>query len=152
MKKRDISGKKKNTMEWMSIPPNLWWNTDSIILVNRKGRFPFGFLNQTRESGLFGINSFPFHSITLNQTHPKFLENGIISRSDLSRNTVPKKDHLEPPISSNGLIVIHNTPQVQPDIEQPIAKVPQITENNPGDQITQELPETVEQPVEQHAP
>ena len=35
---------------------------------------------------------------------------------------------------------------------QPIVEVPQVADNNPVNQATQELPETLEQPVEQHTP
>ena len=35
---------------------------------------------------------------------------------------------------------------------QPIVEVPQVVDNNPVDQATQELPETLEQPIEQHTP
>ena len=65
----------------------------------------------------------------------KFLEIDIISGSDLPRNTVPEKDHLEPSISSDRFVITHNTPQVQPSVEQPIPEVPQIAKNNPGNQI-----------------
>ena len=82
----------------------------------------------------------------------KFLENYIISGSDLSKNIVSEKDHPEPSTSSDRLVITHNTPQVQPGVEQLIIEVPQIAENDSGDQIAQELPETVKQPVEQHAP
>ena len=87
-----------------------------------------------------------------NREMPSFLKNDIISGSDLSKNTVPEKDHLEPFISSDRLVITHNTPQVQPSIEQLIAKAPQIAKHDPRNQIAQELPETVEQPIEQHAP
>ena len=82
----------------------------------------------------------------------KFLENDIISGSDLPRNTIHKQNHLEPSTSSDRLVIIHNTPQAQPGVEQLITEVPYIAENDPRDQIVQELPETIEQPVEQHTP
>ena len=48
------------------------------------------------------------------------------------------------------MIVIHNVPQVQPGDRQPIIEVPQTTDDNPIDQVVQNLLEIVEQPVEQH--
>ena len=65
----------------------------------------------------------------------KFLENDIISGSDPSRIIVPEKDHPEHSTSSDRLVITHNTTQVQPGVEQPIAEVSQIVENNHGDQI-----------------
>lgn len=47
------------------------------------------------------------------------------------------------------LVIIHNTPQVQMDVEQPITKDPQIADNNQIYQIVQEI---IEQPIEQHDP
>ena len=82
----------------------------------------------------------------------KFLENDIISGSDLPRNTVLEQNYPKPSTSSDRLVIIPNTPQVQPSVEQPIAEIPQIAKNNPRDQIAQELPETIEQLVEQHTP
>ena len=48
------------------------------------------------------------------------------------------------------MIVIHNAPQVQTNDKQPIIEVPQTTDDNPIDQVVQNLLEIVEQPVEQH--
>ena len=81
----------------------------------------------------------------------KFLENDIISESDLPRNIVPKQNNPEPSTSNDRLVITHNTSQVQPGVKQPIITVPQIVENDLENQITQELLETVEQSVEQHA-
>lgn len=50
------------------------------------------------------------------------------------------------------MIVVHNTPQVQLGIEQPINEIPQAAENVPIDQVVQVIPEIIEQPVEQHDP
>ncbi|RVW93700.1 hypothetical protein CK203_043409 [Vitis vinifera] len=73
-------------------------------------------------------------------------------------NLVPTKDivsekyHIDaqPFTSSDRLIVIHNTLQVQPSDRQPIIEVPQIDDDNPVDQVVQDSPEIVEQLVEQH--
>ena len=54
----------------------------------------------------------------------KFLENDIINGSDLSKNTVLEKDLPKPSTLSDRLVIIHNTPQVQPGVEQLIAEVP----------------------------
>ena len=84
----------------------------------------------------------------------KFLENDLISGSDLSHNIVSEKDHInsQPSTSSDRLIFIHNTPQIQTSVRQPIIENPQAADNNPVDQVVQELPEITEQPVEQHVP
>ncbi|KAG8377254.1 hypothetical protein BUALT_Bualt08G0009100 [Buddleja alternifolia] len=84
----------------------------------------------------------------------KFLENDLISGSDQSQNIISEKDHMDiqPPTSSDRLIVIYNTPQVQMDVEQPIAEVPQFADNDMVDPVVQELPEASEQPVNQHTP
>ena len=84
----------------------------------------------------------------LESRNAKFLENDIISGSDLSRNSVSQKDHPESSTSSDRLLITHNIPQVQLGVEQPIVEVSQITENDPRNQIAQELWQTVEQPVE----
>ena len=82
----------------------------------------------------------------------KFFENDLISGIDQTRNIVSKKDHLEsqPSTSSDRLIIVPNTPQVQTGVEQPIVEVPQVADNIPVDQVVQELPITFEQPVEPH--
>ncbi|KAG8369445.1 hypothetical protein BUALT_Bualt14G0014500 [Buddleja alternifolia] len=82
----------------------------------------------------------------------KFLENDLISGSDQSQNIISEKDHMDiqPPTSSDRLIVIYNTPQVQMDVEQPIVEVPQFADNDMVDPVVQELPEASEQPVNQH--
>ena len=70
---------------------------------------------------------FYFHSHTtrfVESRNDKFLENDINSESDLPRNTVPEQNHLEPTTSSNRFVINHNTPQVQPGVEQPIAEDP----------------------------
>ena len=80
----------------------------------------------------------------------KFLENDLISGSDQFQNTFFVKDR--PSTSSQRLIVIHNTPQVQLGVEQPINGIPQAAKNVPIDQDVQVIPEIIEQPVEQHDP
>ena len=82
----------------------------------------------------------------------KFLENDLISGSDHIRNIVSKKDHSEsqPSTSSDRLIIVHSTPQVQISVEQPIIEVPQVVDNITVDQVVQELPRTFEQLVEPH--
>ena len=80
----------------------------------------------------------------------KFLENDLINGSDRSQNIISEKDHLnaQPSTSSDRLIVIHNTPQVQTSVVQSIVEVPQVVDNNLVDQAVLELLETLEQPVE----
>ena len=84
----------------------------------------------------------------------KFLKNDLISGRDYLRNTVSKNDHSRnhPYTSSDRLIVIHNTPQVQIGVEQPIIEVPQVFDNIPVDQGVQEFPIIHEQPVVPHSP
>ncbi|KAL6345666.1 hypothetical protein AAG906_017402 [Vitis piasezkii] len=68
-----------------------------------------------------------------------------------TKDIVYEKDHIDaqPSTSSDRLIVIHNAPQVQMGDRQPIIEVPQIANDNPVDQVVQDSPEIVEQPVEQ---
>ena len=77
----------------------------------------------------------------------KFLENDLISGSDLTRNIVSEKDHSEsqPSTSSDRLVIVHNTPQVQIGVEQPIVEVPQAADDILVDQVVQEFPRTFEQ-------
>ena len=67
----------------------------------------------------------------------KFLENDLISGSDQTRNIVSEKDHSEsqPSTSSDRLVIIYSTPQVQTGVEQPIIEVPQAVDDIPIDQI-----------------
>ena len=84
----------------------------------------------------------------------KFLENDLISGSDRFQDIFSEKYHIDaqPSTSSDKLIVIHNVPQVQLGDRQPIIEVPQIANDNPVDQVIQDSPEIVEQPIEQHGP
>ena len=94
---------------------------------------------------------YPFHSSgILELRNAKFLENDLINGSDRSQNIISEKDHLnaQPSTSSDRLIVIHNTPQVQTSVVQSIVEVPQVVDNNLIDQAVLELLETLEQPVE----
>ena len=78
----------------------------------------------------------------------------MISGSDRFQNIVPERDHIDtqPSTSSNTRIVIVNTPQVPMSVEQPAVETPQVTNDHPVDQVVQEEPEMVEQPVDQHDP
>ena len=82
----------------------------------------------------------------------KFLENDLISGSDQTRNIVSEKDHSksQPSTSSERLVIIYSTHQVQTGVEQPIFEVPQVADDIPVDQIVQELPRIFEQRVEPH--
>jgi len=82
----------------------------------------------------------------------KFLVNDLISGSDLTRNIVSEKDHLEsqPSTSSDKLVIVHSTPQVQTGVEQQIVEIPQAADSIPVDQVVQEFPRTFEQRVEPH--
>ena len=65
-----------------------------------------------------------------------------------------KKYHIDaqPSTSSDRLIVIQNAPRVQIGDRQPIIEAPQIANDNLVDQVVQDSPEIVEQPVEQCDP
>ena len=52
----------------------------------------------------------------------KFLENDMLSRSDHSQDLVSMRD--QPFTSSQRLVIIHNAPQVQTSVEQPIIEDP----------------------------
>ncbi|KAA8544505.1 hypothetical protein F0562_022455 [Nyssa sinensis] len=82
----------------------------------------------------------------------KFLENDLISGSDQTRNIVSEKDHSEsqPSTSSDRLVIVYNTPQVQTGVEQLIIETPQVADDIPVDQVVQDLPTTFEQRVEPH--
>ena len=84
----------------------------------------------------------------------KFLENDLISGSDRFQDIVSEKDHIDvqPSTSSDRLIVIQNAPRVQIGDRQPIIEAPQIANDNLVDQVVQDSPEIVEQPVEQCDP
>ena len=89
----------------------------------------------------------PSHSIRIVESwNTKFLENDLISGSDQSHSIVSKRN--QPSTSSDRLVIIHNTPQVQTSVEQPIIEVPQVDDNNPVDQVVQEMLEIIEQSVE----
>jgi len=74
----------------------------------------------------------------LEPRNAKFLENDLISGSDQFHNTISVRD--QPSTSSQRLIVVHNTPQVQLGVEQPINEIPQAAENMPIDQVVQVIP------------
>ena len=52
----------------------------------------------------------------------KFLENDLISGNDQSQDLVSMRD--QPSTSSQRLVIVHNVPQVQPDLEQSIIEDP----------------------------
>ena len=72
----------------------------------------------------------------------KFLENDLISGSNWFQDIVSEKYHIDaqPSTSSDRLIVIYNTLQVQPGDRQPIIEVLQIDDDNPVDQVVQDSP------------
>ncbi|RVW83737.1 Retrovirus-related Pol polyprotein from transposon TNT 1-94 [Vitis vinifera] len=97
----------------------------------------------------------PSHNTRIVESrNAKFLENDLISGSDQFQDIVSEKDHIDaqPSTSSDRLIVIQNDPQVQMGDRQPIIEAPQIANDNPVDQVVQDSPEIVEQPVEQRDP
>ena len=107
----------------------------------------------------------PSHNTRIVESrNAKFLEYDLVSERDQFRNIVYDIDHTEsqPSTSSDKLFVMHNTPQVQMGVEQtiaevqpiiedqPVIEVPQVVDNIPVDQVDQELPNTSEQQVEPH--
>jgi transposase InsO family protein len=95
----------------------------------------------------------PSHSTKIVESrNAKFLENKLISGTDQTRNIVSKKDHSEsqPSTSSDRLVIVYSTPQVQTGVEQPIIEVPQAADDVLVDQVVQELLRTFEQRVEPH--
>ncbi|RVW83853.1 Retrovirus-related Pol polyprotein from transposon TNT 1-94 [Vitis vinifera] len=79
------------------------------------------------------------------------LKRWILDFQSFEMDIVSEKDHIDaqPSTSSDRLIVIQNAPQVQTGDRQPIIEAPQIANDNPVDQVVQDSPEIVEQPVEQ---
>ena len=74
----------------------------------------------------------------------KFLENDLISRSDQSQDLASVRDQSF--TSSDRLIIIHNTLQVQMYVEQPVIEDAHAADDIPVDEIFLEIPEIVEQP------
>ena len=69
----------------------------------------------------------------------KFFENDLISGSDQSQNLVYMRD--KPYTLSDRLVIIHNTPQVQTSVEQPIIEVPQAVDDIPVYEVVMKMPE-----------
>ena len=86
----------------------------------------------------------------MESTNAKFHENGLISESYQIQNTISIR--YQPSTSSQKFIVVHNIPQVQLGVEQPINEISQATENMHIDQVVQVIPEIIEQPLEQYNP
>ena len=80
----------------------------------------------------------------------KFLENDLISGSDQSHNLVSMRD--QPSTSSERLVIIHNTPQVQTGVKKLIIEVPQAADNILVVEVVLEIPKIIEQLVKQHDP
>ena len=86
----------------------------------------------------------PSHSTRIVEyRNTKFLENNLISRSDRSQDLGFVRD--QPSTSSQILVIVHNTPQVQPNVEQPIIEDPQVDDDLPVDEVTLDIPELNEQ-------
>ena len=65
----------------------------------------------------------PSHNTRIVESrNAKFLENDLISGSDQSQDLVYVGDQHS--TSSQRLVIVHNTPQVQPYVEQPIIEDP----------------------------
>ena len=91
---------------------------------------------------------YPSHSTRIVESrNAKFLENALISGSDQSKDLGYEKDPSEPFTSRARLIVVHNTLDVQMDVEppQPIVEDPWVNDEVQMDQVVQELPIIVEQ-------
>ncbi|KAK8498397.1 hypothetical protein V6N12_005808 [Hibiscus sabdariffa] len=107
------------------------------------------FIGYAEKSKGYRFNCPSHNTRIVESRNAKFLENDSISGSDLSRNSILID---QPSTSNERLVIIYNIPQAQTDVEQPINEVPQPAENIPVDQVVQENPEIIEQPVEQHDP
>ena len=84
----------------------------------------------------------------------KFLENDLVSGSDISLGVRSESDYSisQSSISSHGrTIIVHHAPQVQVRVEQPVSEPPQAVVDDLVDPV-QQMPEIVEELVEQHAP
>ena len=89
---------------------------------------------------------YPSHSTRIIESrNAKFIKNNLISGSDQYQSIVSKKDQSF--TSSERLVIIHNTHQVQIGVEQSIIEIPQAVDNNPVDQVVKEMLEIVEQLV-----
>ena len=80
----------------------------------------------------------------------KFLENDLISGSYQSQDFVSVRDR--PSTSSQRLVIVHNTSKVQLDVEQLMIEDPQAIDDFPVNEVTLDIPELNEQPVEKHDP
>jgi hypothetical protein len=86
----------------------------------------------------------PSHSTRIVESrNAKFLENDLINGSDQTRSIVSEKDHSEsqPSTSSDRLVIIYSTPQVQTGVEQPIIEVSQAVDDIPIDQVVKSCQE-----------
>ncbi|KAL5815400.1 hypothetical protein ACOSQ4_026041 [Xanthoceras sorbifolium] len=95
----------------------------------------------------------PSHNTRIVESrNAKFLEYDLISGSDQIRNIISEIDHSvsQPSTSGDRLVIVHNAPQVQTSVEQPIIEVPQVVDNIPVDHVIQEFPETSERQVGPH--
>ena len=97
----------------------------------------------------------PSHSTKIVESrNAKFLENDTISGSDRSLGLGSERDFpiSQPSTSSHRrTIVIHHAPSAQMRVEEPVPGPPQAGEDNLVDPV-QQIPEVVEEPVDQHAP
>ena len=105
------------------------------------------FIGYAERSTCYRVYCLSHSTRIVESRNAKFLENDLISGSDQTRNIISEKDHSEsqPSTSSDRLVIVHSTPQVQTGVEQPIVEVPQVADNIPVDQGVQELPRTFEQ-------
>ena len=70
----------------------------------------------------------------------------MISWSNQSQELVFVRD--QPSTSSQRLVIIHNAPQIQIGVEQPIIEDPQVADDFPVDEVILYIPEINEQLVE----
>ncbi|KAK2444048.1 hypothetical protein QL285_015103 [Trifolium repens] len=86
----------------------------------------------------------PSHTTRIVESrNAKFLEDHLISGSDQIRNIVSVHDHIEsqPSVSRDRLVVVHNIPQVQLDVDQlSIIEIPHNADIL-VDQIDDQMPE-----------
>ena len=69
----------------------------------------------------------------------EFPKNDLASVGDQFQNIISERE--QPSTTSEGLVIIQNTHQVQTSVAQPIIEDPQPIIDNPTDQVVHEVPE-----------
>ncbi|KAA8517333.1 hypothetical protein F0562_017618 [Nyssa sinensis] len=127
---------------------------DTVARVRYSGMLPksVGVGNCCRKDDVAGCLAARCRRTRIVESRNAILGNDWISGSDQTRNIVSEKDHSksQPSTSSDRLVIVYNTPQVQTGVEQPIVEVSQAADDIPADHVVQELPRTFKQRFEPH--